>query len=520
MKKKTVFYFICVLLVGVGVIAAGQAGSTDWLQFNGNPQHTGVNPAENVIGPGNVSGLKLIYQVSLPAVADSSPVYLRAVTTASGTRNLLFLTTKDGRILALDADTGQQIWAQQNPAGSCMVNQGSEPCFTTSSPAVDPNRQFVYSYGLDGKVHKYRVGDGSETTGGGWPELASTKPFDEKGSSALSIATDPSGTSYLYVSNGGYPGDRGEYQGHITAIRLSDGGQKVFNMVCSNQPVHFVAAPGSPDCADLQTAVWSRAGVVYDSALNRIFLTTGNGPYDPTRHAWGDSVLALNPDGSGSATGDPLDSYTPATFLDLQNTDTDLGSTAPLILPVPSGSKFPSLGFQIGKDAQMRLIDLSNLSGHHAPGFTGGEVVPPINLPGAGGLLTAPVVWVNPADQTIWIILVSAGHTFGVKVTFDATGNPGLQVAWQNSQGGSSPIVANGVLYVATSGDIRAIDPTSGKALWQSTSMGGIHWESPVVAAGKLFITDESGKLSAFGLGSASSLPTPSVFVFLPLVPR
>ena len=49
---------------------------------------------------------------------------------------------------------------------------------------------------------------------------------------------------------------------------------------------------------------------------------------------WGDSVLALNPDGTG-ANSQPLDSYTPTNYLDLFNGDLDLGSTAPALLPVP-----------------------------------------------------------------------------------------------------------------------------------------------------------------------------------------
>ena len=174
-------------------------------------------------------------------------MYLSNVSTPSGTRDLLFLTTKAGHILALDAHTGVQIWSQQYPAGSCKINNRTSPCYTTSSPAIDPNLLYVYSYGLDGKVHKYQVGDGTEIMTGGWPETTTLKGFDEKGSSALSFATS-GGTTYLYMTHGGYPGDNGDYQGHVTAINLSDGTQKVFNAACSDQTVHFVGTPGAPDC--------------------------------------------------------------------------------------------------------------------------------------------------------------------------------------------------------------------------------------------------------------------------------
>jgi hypothetical protein len=137
------------------------------------------------------------------------------------------------------------------------------------------------------------------------------------------------------VANGGYPGDQGDYQGHITAINLADGSQSVFNTDCSNRAVHFVITPGIPGCSAVQSAIWARAGVVYDSDTDKIYMATGNGNFDPANHDWGDTVFALNPDGTG-ANGDPLDSYTPSNYQQLQNTDTDLGSTAPAILPAPA----------------------------------------------------------------------------------------------------------------------------------------------------------------------------------------
>jgi hypothetical protein len=42
-------------------------------------------------------------------VADGAPVLLTNVSTTSGTRDLLFLTTKAGYLVALDAHTGGQV---------------------------------------------------------------------------------------------------------------------------------------------------------------------------------------------------------------------------------------------------------------------------------------------------------------------------------------------------------------------------------------------------------------------------
>jgi hypothetical protein len=505
-KKKQPLWNVLTIFAVLLVILVTEAFLYDWPQFDGNPQHSGNNTQETNLSRANVAQLQSAYQVSLPGVADGAPAYLNSVDTAQGLKNLLFVTTKDGTIAAIDAATGGVVWSHQNPAGDCRINNGSSVCYTTSSPAIDPNRQFVYSYGLDGYVHKYQVGDGTEIKTGGWPELATLKAFNEKGSSALSIATAKNGKSYLYVANGGYPGDQGDYQGHITAIDLSSGSQKVFNAACSNLTVHFVETPGTPDCPSVQTAIWSRAPVVYDPALDKIFMATGNGDFDPASHDWGDSVFALNPDGTG-ANGDPLDSYTPAEYQQLQNSDQDLGSTAPALLPVPNTSNVPQLALQSGKDGKIRLLNLEDLSGQAGTGHTGGEVGAIINVPQGGGVLTAPAVWVNPADHATWAFVANSRGVSGLKLTIAGDGTPGLSAQWQVATGGTSPIVANGVLFYATSARIRALDPLDGHELWSDTAIGGIHWESPIVANGALFITDESGNLTAYAIGG--TIPTP-----------
>jgi hypothetical protein len=75
-----------------------------------------------------------------------------------------------------------------------------------------------------------------------------------------------------------------------------------------------------------------------------------------------------------------------------------------------------------------------------------------------------------------------------------------------DSPGGSSPLVANGVLYLARGHAVEARDPASGHILWASSRLGAkgslspIHWQSPIVVAGRVYVGDGAGKLIAFGL--------------------
>ena len=434
------------------------------------------------------------FKAALPSVADGTPAYLAGVATPGGSRDLLFLTTKDGHILALDARSGSTVWSHQYGPGACMINGGDTPCYTTSSPAVDPSGRYVYSYGLDGRVHKYATSSGSESVGGGWPEVATLKGLDEKGSSAISIATARNGQSYLYMASGGYPGDRGDYQGHLTTINLRTGAQHVFNADCSDHAVHFVEHPGTPDCAQVQTAIWARPGAVYDAATDRIYVATGNGDFAPASHAWGESVLALNPDGSG-ANGGPLDSYTPSEYGHLNDTDADIGSTEPAILPtLPSGAH-RHLGVQGGKDAMLRLLDMDNLSGQHATGRTGGalQVLP---LPQGGDVLTTPAVWTD-AHGTIWVFVSTSSGISGLRLVVRGA-TPRLQPVWQSGAGGFSPAIDRGVLYYAGPGSLWALDAATGRTLRHNGGIGYIHWQSPRVAGGIVYLTDGDNRLSAF----------------------
>jgi PQQ-like domain len=491
--------------IAAAALSATAAGAFDWPQFGRDSRHSGSSYQESVISNASLSTLRPIWHVSLPAYADGAPVYLAGVMTSQGLVDLLFLNTTDGHILAINAATGATVWSHQ-PAG---------PNFTTSMPAIDPNRLYVYAYGLDGAVHKYQVADGTEITTGGWPEVTTLKPDVEKGGGSLSIVTAKSGKSYLLAPNGGYPSDAGDYQGHITAIDLATGAQRVFNALCSDQAVHFVEN-GTPDCADRQAGVWARGATVYDPDLDRILFGTGNGLFNANTggHDWGDSLLALNPDGSGAGGGLPLDSYTPASFQTLDTQDLDLGSAAPVILSPPPNSKYQHLAAHVGKDQLIRLINLDNMSGASGPGHVGGEVTS-VALPQGGEVLAQPAAWVNPVDGTSWMYVANFNGLSGIRLDVDGSGNPSLTPVWTAHVAGTSPVVANGILfYYATGVGPTALDPViGGDPAWLDGSPAMTpHWESLIVVGGRLFVSDENKVLWGYAT-------TPAPLSFYTLTP-
>ncbi|HEY7122849.1 MAG TPA: PQQ-binding-like beta-propeller repeat protein [Ktedonobacterales bacterium] len=458
--------------------------NADWLRFNFDPARSGVNPNETSLTPTTVSGLHRLWSVTLPDVADSTPILVHGLMFADGSkRNVIYVTTKPGSLVALDAATGAQLWA--------AATRG--PKITNSSPVADPAHGFVYSYGLDGSLHKYHDTTGQEVTSGGWPVLITKMTQTEKESSSLNLAN-----GFIYVTTSGYVGDAPPYQGHLVAVNLADATTHVYNSLCSDKK--HVLAQGECEASD--SGIWARAGAVVDPVTGFLFVSTGNGPFDANTggNNWGDTVLELSADGSRL-----IDSYTPPNFQQLEASDLDLSSNAPAILPKIAASKTPYLAVQGGKDGVLRLLDRQNLSGRGGPGHVGGELQT-VAAPGNCVVFTQPAVWTNPANGTLWVFVATGCGTIGYQVVTSGQGATTLKVGWSMQQPGTSPVIAGGMLFLASSGAIVALDPQTGKQLWSSANafaggtIGGIHWESPIVLDGKIYCADETGKLTAYGL--------------------
>jgi hypothetical protein len=109
------------------------------------------------------------------------------------------------------------------------------------------------------------------------------------------------------------------------------------------------------------------------------------------------------------------------------------------------------------------------------------------------------VVWVDGTGRT-WVFVATGTALAAYDLTLDASHIPQLTQRWSVATGATSPILANGVLYVAGSGSIRAYNPIIGGAPLWSGSIGTTHWQSPVVFDGLVLMEDSAGHLTAWGL--------------------
>jgi outer membrane protein assembly factor BamB len=463
------------------------AADVSWPTFGGNPAHESVNLNEKVIDTASVSRLHRVWSIELPELADERPILAGNLLMPDKRRHdVLYVTTDQGTLTALDAATGASFWA--------VTPKNHNPKYTKSTPAMDLVQQLVYSYGLDGSVHRFKATTGVEMVGGGWPVTVTRMPVSEKISSALNLVN-----GYLYVTTASFSGDAPPYQGHLVAIDVKSGATHIFNSLC-NDHTHLLALN---ECKANGGGIWGRPGVEQDPVTGNIFFTVSDGEFSANHkgQSWGDTVIEMTPDGAKV-----LDSYTPENFESEAFQNRDLGSTAPTLLPTLLDSKTPFLAVQAGKEGLLRLLNRLDLSGRGGPAHVGGEVQT-VTLPDQCPTLAQPVAWKDPAAGGIWVFVATLCHMDAYRVVTSSQGTTRLQPAWYLGVQTTSPVVSGGVLFAASSENLLAIDPRTGHQLWGSAAQaaGGtiahVHWESPLAVGGRVYCSDESNHLSAYGLG-------------------
>jgi PQQ-like domain len=436
---RRLFVLAAVLVAVVPTVALSGAPNTDWGRFGYDAARHNVSPDTKITAE-NVSKL-VRRQVPLDGTVDSSPIYVRG---------RFVVTTTYGRTEALEAATGKVIWRFTPPgyaryAGSAQI--------TNSTPSASTDRTAVYAAAPDGRIRKLRLSDGKLL----WTTTITRDATHEKLTSSINVSR-----GLVIATTGGYIGDAPPYQGHVVTMSEKTGRiVHVWNSLCSNR--HALMVPST--CSSSDSAIWSRNGAAVDPANGDLVVATGNAPFNGSTD-WGDSVLVLSPDAARL-----LRHWTPTDQQRLNTSDLDLGSTSPALLA-------GGYAVQGGKDGKLRLLQLHRLPGVN--GKLGGELQ---TVPIAGGaeLFSEPGTW-----QGKWVFISASGTTAAWRLSGGR-----LQPIWSNGVSGTSPVVAGNLLYVAGSDAIHVYLPTSGKEV-ASLPSGSVHWQSPIVADGRVALAEGS----------------------------
>jgi outer membrane protein assembly factor BamB len=423
------------------------SGGTDWARFGFDTARSDTGPA-GPLTAANVSHL-VRQQVQLDGTVDSSPIYLHAVQVHGATHDVFFVTTTYGKTEAIDASNGKLLWRFTPPAYGSLARRAQ---ITNATPVASTDRTAIYAAAPDGKIRKLRISDGKVL----WTTSVTRDPTHEKLTSSLNVSR-----GLVLVTTGGYIGDAPPYQGHVVTLSERTGAiEHVWNSLCSDR--HTLITPST--CSASDSAIWSRNGAAVDPATGDLVVATGNAPWNGSTD-WGDSVLVLSPDASKL-----LRHWTPADQQHLNDTDLDLGSTSPALM---SGG----YAVQGGKDGDLRLLSLGRLPGASAK--LGGELQT-VPTPGGQALFSEPAVW-----RGTWLIVADGAGTQTWRLV-----NGRLRSVWSIHTGGTSPVIAGDLVFVASPGAINVYHAANGRRVASLTMGSELHWQSPVVADGRVAVAE------------------------------
>jgi outer membrane protein assembly factor BamB len=360
----------------------------------------------------------------------------------------VIVATENNSVYALDAATGARLWGVHL---GTPVSGGSLPCGDidpsgiTSTPVADPGSGVVYAVMYRSGFRHLLVALDLSTGAVRWE-----RPIDPPGGdytteqqrAGLALAN-----GRVYVSYGGLFGDCGKYHGWVVgAPATGPHGSLAYYQVPSKN----------------EGAIWAVSGPAVDSAGD-LYVATGNG--NSSSFDYGNAVIKLN------AGLTPLTFFAPPNAGALNTTDTDLGSTGPLLL---TGSRV----FIAGKSGIGYLLDAQALGGL-------GDGLTQINLGSAafggdayaGGTIYVPTV--------SGIIAVQAGSDT-------------LHVLWRQSAASQSPIVAGPALWAIGNGVLYQLDLATGAVRYQASVGQSAHFATPSASGGRIFVA-ANGRVYAFG---------------------
>jgi len=336
------------------------------LTFHGDAARTGWNAGERTLTPSTARGLHKLWTAALEGEIYAEPLVVPGVAMLGRVRTVVYAVTERDLVYALDAADGKRLWGPVSlgdPVPLASLPCGNiDPVGITSTPVVDRSAGTLYVAGLtspDGGRRKiYKIGALDIKSGAlrpGWPveiaPAAASRRFDpgvQQQRGALTLLR-----GVVYVPFGGYFGDCGDYHGWVVGVPVAD--------------PHKQEAYVTP--TQRMGGIWAAGGIAADPDGN-LYAATGNSE-STGRVDFGNSVLRLATSPLRFS-GSPRDYFTPSNFVSLNQSDTDLGSTAPLVLPDQPGTSTPRLVFIAGKQGVGYLINRDDMGGRgRGDGITG-----------------------------------------------------------------------------------------------------------------------------------------------------
>ena len=376
--------FVMVVLVSKRAHASLAAAVTTYHYDNAR---TGVNSHEYALTPNiNSSNFGRLKTVPVDADIYTQPLYVPSVAIpGKGWRNVVYVVTANNSLYAIDADFGIVLWKDSLGGAASgeydcngYVGIFGTPVIDTITQTIflvtksnNPPQQKLYAIDIrSGKQRRNPVIVTGSAAGNGYGSVGGLITFDptyQVERSALLLYRNRIIVTEAVLCDGP-PGPN-----VVPAPHVAHGWLFAYdeNLV---QRGTFLSSPNGYD-----SDFWASGGgpAANDSEL---FVSTGNGDFNPSETDWGDSVLGLSPD-----TYAPIDFFTPLNQQYREMNDQDLGSGGITILP--NGNLLTS-----GKSGWVYQLNSSNLSQYNPQqdqSILSAHVV--------GEFFSSPTVWNNTA---------------------------------------------------------------------------------------------------------------------------
>src|SRR5579862_5333632 len=270
------------IFLALPVLAPAQFGRGSWTTFGGDPQRTGWNKTETDLTPESVKHLKLEWSVKLDSEPKAlsnltAPLVRASIATPKGVKDLIVVAGVTNKLFVIDGDTGKIFWEKTLSSEGTPERRDSWLCPNglTATPVIGPVPrtggaapgfgQALYVLAADGKLHAFNLVSGEDVL----PPTAFVPAFAKMWSMNL-----VNGILYTTISQNCNGVKSGVY-----AMDLNGADRQVS---------YFEASSASG------AGIWGRAGAAVTSD-GRLIIATGDGAFDPDKHQFGDSVIALSP---------------------------------------------------------------------------------------------------------------------------------------------------------------------------------------------------------------------------------
>ncbi|MBV9193334.1 MAG: PQQ-binding-like beta-propeller repeat protein [Solirubrobacterales bacterium] len=450
-------------LAALLLLFSAATASADWTTYRGDPTRSGVDSSSTGSVPftaawtssnlgGDIWGQPLIHD------------------------GLVIVGTESDQVVALDESTGHVVWqasagtpvpASKLPCGDISPNVG-----ITSTPVIDPatGEVFVvadtYSGGtIDHKLYAFQVSNGAAVPG--FP--VDVEPPGDSPDAQLQRPALALDAGQIVIGYGGNDGDCSTYHGWLVSVSESGGSEHTFEV--------------DQNAGD-EGAIWgSGNGPAVDSSGD-LWVSTGNGNSGST-YGYQESVLKLGPSLA------LLDNWAPSNWQQLDSSDTDIGSSAPILLP-------NNLVFEIGKGGLGYLLSASHLGGvGAAPAYPPQQVC---SGSWGGGVYSGGVIYVSCSDGLHALALNASAPSYSPLASWHVP-----------SSANGPPTVAGGLVWATdwNNAKLYGFNLQTGAAAVTQPTPAMVHFATPSASDGKLFLAT-GPTVEAYTIANPVSTPAPA----------